>query len=218
MSAFDESDLRRSMAMLEAHTREKYPEVARIRTRPALPFDPSMIGELGVIETHRRLERVLTWYEAGVLTSDQLNDLLANWWSHGGWPADIGTGRLIRAFKYAGFVTDTAGVTAPVEPVTVYRGAGVHNYRGLAWTTDAGVAAWFARLLLLRLPETYPQLFTTTIAPKHVLGVFNNRREAEIVVNAFALRGKLPFESGIPATDERVIRLAEEHIASRKGT
>jgi hypothetical protein len=181
-----------------------------IRQRPPLPFDPSMIGELTVIHPEQRLRRILAWFEAGVLTPEQLNELLAEWWTSGGWPADIGKSRFVRAFKYAGFVIDTEGVTPPTEPLVVYRGAGAHNYRGLAWTTDERVAAWFARRLVLVYPEMSPVVLTTTIAPKHVLGIFHGRNEAEAVVNVHALRG-LDYFSGVRATDERVIRLAEEY-------
>jgi len=178
-----------------------------------------MIDELGVIQTENRLRRIATWYEAGDLTPTLLNDLLAEWWTNGGWPDDMGTRRLVKMFKDAGFVTDTEGVTPPTEPLVLYRGAGVHNYRGLAWTTDETVAAWFARKLVwlqeLRLmEETAPCLFSVTVPPRHILGIFHGRNEAEVIVNPFGLRGRLKWGSGIRAVDERVIRLAEERNRS----
>jgi hypothetical protein len=189
---------------------------ARIRARPPLPFDPSMIDELPVILRSRRLERILTWHEAGVFTPDQLNALLAEWWSSIERPSALAKGRLTRAFKFAGFVTDTEGVMPPTTPLTLFRGAGVNYSRGHAWTTDERVAAWFARRLLGLSPESSPRLYTTLIAPAHVLGIFHHRDEAEVVINPFALRGRLSWRSGVRATDERVIRLAEECSAMRR--
>jgi hypothetical protein len=179
-----------------------------------------MIEELPVIRSGHRLQRILTWSQAGALTPTELNRLLAEWWTSCEWICNVGRSRLTRMFKYAGFVTDAEGVTAPTAPMTLYRGAGVHNYRGLAWTTDERVAAWFARRVALVDSETYPQVYSITIAPQHVLGIFHGRNEAEVVINLFALRGRLALASGIPVTEERIVRLAAECSAMRqsKGT
>jgi hypothetical protein len=65
-------------------------------------------------------------------------------------------------------------------------------------------------------PEANPSVFTTTIAPQHVLGIFHGRNEAEVVIDPFALRGRSALTAGIPATDARVVRLVEEYVAMRQ--
>ncbi len=42
------------------------------------------------------------------------------------------------------------------------------------------------------------------------LGIFHGRNELEVIINPLGLRGKLHWGSGLRATDERVIRLADE--------
>jgi len=187
--------------------------VRAARERPPLPFDPSMMDDMRLIPTSMRVKRIAFWWAQGCLTREHLNTLLAENWGLGGWPADMGLGtrRLVRMFRDAGFVTDTAGITAPTEPITLYRGAGIHNVRGLAWSTDEQVAAWFAVRLHHFMPETYPCLYTVTMPPHHVLGRFLGVREEEVVVNALALRGRVDFGEGVHATDPRVMELARQH-------
>ncbi len=193
------------------------PAVRAARERPPLPFDPAMMDDMLLIPKSMRVRRIALWWEHDCLTHKQLNALLAEHWGLGGWPADMGLGtrRLVGMFKDAGFVTDTEGVAAPTEPLTLYRGAGVHAIRGMAWSTDERVAAWFARRLMLVYPESGPCLYTITMPPRHVLGRFLSMGEEEVVVNAFALRGRLDARSGVYAADPRVIALAGQHEEER---
>lgn len=191
-----------------AHIRERL-------ERPPLPFDSSMMSDMLLIPKSMRVRRIAFWWEHGCLSREQLNTLLAEHWGVGGWPADmrLGTRRLVRMFKDAGFVTDTEGMTAPTEPLTLYRGAGFHNINGLAWTTDERVAAWFARRLMRLFPESGPCLYSVTMPPQHILGRFLQMKEEEVVINALALRGRIPAMSGVYAEEPRVIALADEYNA-----
>ena len=167
--------------------------------RLPLPFDPSMMDDFLLIPKSMRVRRIALWWSHGCLSQQQLNQLLASEWTDGGWPADmkLGTRRLVRMFRDAGFVTDTEGVVPPTEPMTLYRGAGVHNVRGLAWSTNEEVAIWFARRLHRFMPETYPCLYTVTMPPHHILGRFLDRDEDEVIVNALALRCRVDFGDGV---------------------
>jgi hypothetical protein len=57
----------------------------------------------------------------------------------------------------------------------------------MSWTTDETKARWFAeRKTWFKTPPT-GYVMTATIAPKHVLGIFHERNESEIVVNPAGL-------------------------------
>lgn len=74
----------------------------------------------------------------------------------------------------------------PSEPLTLYRGAIPRYARRMAWTTDLGLAQWFAH----RLPHLGPgYVYTVSAPPEAILCDVDaiegdgGRREAEIVVD-----------------------------------
>ena len=70
--------------------------------------------------------------------------------------------------------------------MTVYRGTTPAIWRRMSWTTDLERAKWFAdRLGLFGFPDTI--IATATIPPRHVLALFNDRQESEVVVNPYGL-------------------------------
>ena len=80
---------------------------------------------------------------------------------------------------------------------------------------NPSVAAWFARRVLLMQSENrYPCLYTATIPPRYVLGMFHDCHEAEVVINPYGLRGRLDSNSAIYAEDDRVIQLAAQWTRS----
>jgi hypothetical protein len=172
---------------------------------------PLSFQEMLLIPRGDRLWTIFEAFEEGVLTPARLNTLLVDWWVSIEFPMKLlGKQRLVRMFRFAGFVTDTEGITAPTEPLTVYRGADIAARYGLAWTTNEAIAAWFARRHSWMFPQSRQRLYTVTIAPRHVLGILQGRNEAEVIVNPLGLRGKLDRDSGIPVSDERVQELAEQ--------
>ncbi len=119
-------------------------------------------------------------------TPEQLQQLIRPWWTLIEFPGNLGTGRMVDLFQAAGFVSDQDDVTAPTEVLTVYRGVqGYGSPRGLSWTTDLDKAVWFAR----RWPYLpLGTVWAAEVPPKHVLGMFHGREEAEVVVNPRGLR------------------------------
>ena len=74
-----------------------------------------------------------------------------------------------------------------LDPViAVYRGCQSGRERGLSWTTDLKVAAGFA--VGKRCSNSQPRLITAQIPKKHVLAVFADRNESEIVLDPRRLR------------------------------
>ena len=135
-----------------------------------------------------RLERViLVAAPAGELTGERLRTLLADWWCMGEGHSICGTGRLVKLFQDAGFVTDTAGVGPPAGELTVYRGVTAGgNRRRLSWTLEPDIAAWYARRYALI--HGRGAVLAAEVSPRHVLGIFHGRQEAEAVVNFRGLR------------------------------
>jgi len=80
--------------------------------------------------------------------------------------------------------------------VFVYRGCERGRERGLSWTTDLEVATRFARGQ--RVFNTRPTLVSAYIPKVHVLGVFLNRSESEVVVDPRRLRRLTALEPPAP--------------------
>ncbi|MGI8404701.1 MAG: hypothetical protein ACR2OE_08050 [Thermomicrobiales bacterium] len=152
-----------------------------------LPFDPVFIEEMDFLSHFERMPLIITWHNRGQLETDELNRLLSDNWSHGGYAADMGLEEWewVELFETAGFVTDTPGYVRPVGPLAIYRGACLGGERGWSWSTDRDVAAWFAR----RSHDfgTPAVLLSATIAPEYVLGAFNDRDEAEVLIDPAGL-------------------------------
>jgi hypothetical protein len=114
--------------------------------------------------------------------------LLAEWWTTSEIPVLLGQTHVVNAFGRVGFVTDTEGVVAPTEPLTVYRGVSWEptrkappSARGVSWTLDEDRAEWFARRWSILRHRGL--VFVADAPPASVLGTFHGRNEAEVMVN-----------------------------------
>src|SRR5262245_43870667 len=72
------------------------------------------------------------------------------------------------------------------DPIPIYRGCTKGRERGLHWSTDIKVAKGFA--IGKRCINPQPRLVSAYIPKRHVLGVFTERSESEIVVDHRRLR------------------------------
>lgn len=76
------------------------------------------------------------------------------------------------------------GDSHPSEPITVYRGVRMSRkrlwIRGLSWTTNPGIAAWFATRFAK--PEDDPAVYSVTVDPSAVFFMTNERSEEEAVI------------------------------------
>ncbi len=155
----------------------------------ALPFEPAFIEQMGLLSHSERLPLILEWYSQGDLSQEELNRLVSESWTHGGYAADQGweESDWVELFNDAGFVTDTPGWERPSEPLTIHRGSRLGGERGMSWSTDWDTAAWFAR----RLHDhgTPAVLLSATIAPAYVLGAFEGRGESEVLIDPAGLDG-----------------------------
>ncbi|MGD9890694.1 MAG: hypothetical protein AB7R89_29630 [Dehalococcoidia bacterium] len=156
-------------------------KAARVR---ALIARGALVEALKIVEKPSKLVIIARWWDFDQINAGTLNRCLAEEWNMVEAPSIEGTRRLVRLFRAADFVTDTPGTERPVEPITIYRGAGLRSKRGLSWTTDRDTAVWFAT----RWDAADRYVFTTTIAPRHVLGIFHDRQEREVVISPFGLR------------------------------
>ena len=155
----------------------------------ALEFESALIDQMIQLSHYERLPLILEWYSRGDLSPDDLNRLLSDNWTHGGYAADQGweTSDWVELLEWAGFVTDTSGWKRPSEPLWIHRGARLGGERGMSWSTDWDTAAWFAR----RLHDhgTPAVLVSATIAPGFILAAFDDRNEHEVVIDPAGLDG-----------------------------
>jgi hypothetical protein len=168
----------------------------------ALPFDPAFVEQMALLNHYERLPLIVTWYSRAELEPDELNRLLADNWDHGGYAANIGLEEWdwVELFETAGFITDTPGYVRPTAPLAIYRGTRLGGERGWSWSTDRDVAAWFAR----RSHDfgTPAVLLSATIAPEYVLGAFNGRDEAEVLIDL----------DGLEWSEVQIIDAASEEV------
>jgi hypothetical protein len=116
---------------------------------------------------------------AHIMTVAELRETLAFIWTicDGVWRwREI----LIVYFRKAGYLGDRP---APTEPLTVYRGVKEPRHRlGLGWSTSLLVARSFpARSRMGRGRRAY--VYSATVTPEGVLAGFDERSEAEYVVD-----------------------------------
>jgi hypothetical protein len=150
-----------------------------------LAEDMAQNGRLGeaaaIYGSHERLAHILRWFDAGLFTSAQLNQVLSDWWALCETSYGAGARKLVRLFTLAGFVSDDPLAKRPESDLVVYRGAGVGGERGFSWSTDQAMAMWFAtRIAKTKRPAI---VVTATIPPARVLGILNGRDESEVIVN-----------------------------------
>ena len=124
---------------------------------------------------------------------DDLRTLLAYVWPDIEQPSNWGNQNLLSLFRRAGFVSD--GQPQPTEPLTIYRGVCSSRYRsGLSWTTDRERAYFFARRFAF---DGRGVVYTGIADPKHILGMFDDRQETEIVVDPSMVRRIRAIERGL---------------------
>lgn len=144
---------------------------------------------LGRVHDAQRLPVLWALWRLRPLRGDELNILLSVWWSTTETPflwfaeAGIDTAEIVAMFRAADFVSDTDEIHHPDEPVVVYRGCGREGTRGLSWTLSEETAAEFARLESQIDREGVASVYSATVAPESILGIFFARGEEEILVD-----------------------------------
>ena len=136
-----------------------------------------------------RIDKVLEWDNDGLLTPELYQELLGEAWTDTELPHQHGKLRIVRAFKKAGFITDT-NMPPPEHALTVFRGG---TSTGLSWTLSLDKAVWFAQRFGNK------PLWRATIKPEGVLAVFHERGESEVVVNYRMLKDRAELNLEEPA-------------------
>jgi hypothetical protein len=154
-----------------------------------LEFKREYIDQFGLLSHYNRLPLICEWYARGNLQEEDANQLLSQWWSHGGYAHHIGGWThedWVDMFEYAGFVTDNSeGIAMPQKPLAIWRGGVPGAARGLSWSTSRAVGEFFAKRNVWKVGRA--ELWQTTISPESVLGIFSGRNEAEVVINPTGL-------------------------------
>ncbi len=192
-------------ALAEAHERHDWYKALMLHERPW------------------RVPTLIDWMDQGRIPHEDLRKVLPHVWTDTENPRQYPRRDLIRLFEYAGFVHDApspdvldkygeperglrpAGEVLAQLPrlITVYRGTGTGEASGLAWSTDPGVASWFARRFrednpahrLTRVPGVgRPLLLKGTVKRDAILGWFTGRGESEIVVNPRRVTNQHPID------------------------
>ena len=137
------------------------------------------------------------WWEKGLLERQTLQQLFPEAWPMIEAPRRSGIKWWVKAFKAAGFVSDREGMRPPNAVLTVYRGCFPMFRFGLAWTTNKQRADWFAHEYSAKRyvypPDIDPRwtappaVYRAKVAPRHILAMFYEREEEEVVVNPWGL-------------------------------
>lgn len=123
--------------------------------------------------------------------------LLLRAWSMPEWPGQLLRDLWLGAFAHVGALPvcqadaddDVDFCAIPHDqPIQVWRASFPGDKRGLAWTTDKNVAAWFAGRGDLGGRGRAMRVWTTTVTPDRVLAHITGRGESEVVCNVEGLR------------------------------
>jgi hypothetical protein len=121
---------------------------------------------------------------AGDVSDGDLRGLIPDAWMRSGndQPEQvIATHAWVTMFRAAGFVSQPTSLIAPVDALTVYRGAPEQRSAGMAWSVSIVKAEEF-RQRCTKFNET-ALLYAATVEPAAVLGLFGGRAEQEVVVD-----------------------------------
>jgi hypothetical protein len=122
-------------------------------------------------------------WAAGQVTDDDLRGLIPDTWLYMDWPERIiGTGKWVRLFRAAGFLSIPYGLPRPAEPMTVYRGATAERRSGMSWTPDIDRADQFRQRQSWHAPTA---IYQTVVMPEAVLALLERKGESppEVVVD-----------------------------------
>ena len=143
---------------------------------------------LSYANSDERLRLLRTWWEGGLLTPHNLPTLLSVAWPMMDVPSRSGMRWWVDMFKAAGFVSEGEWVHRPESRLTVYRGCSPGFRFGLAWTTSLERAEWFSNEYYpARVSVSSPAVYQAEFTPRHVLAIFHQRGENEVVVNPWGL-------------------------------
>jgi hypothetical protein len=149
------------------------------------------------------------WYANCLLSTRQLRELIGEAWDSADYPEQaLGKETWIEMFRECGIVhTKGKRRKPPTKPLDIYRGAVWNRRRGMSWTTDRAQAQKFAERCSLIAAHAYPRhgmaisrlgipypkeltrgmVFSASIAPEYVLAMFDDRNEAEVVIDPAGL-------------------------------
>jgi hypothetical protein len=132
----------------------------------------------------RRL--ALELISTGCMNVPGTHRLMAMAWAGDNSPeAEIPARDWLRAFETSGYVSDDPWIPAPVDELTLFRGAPSDRRCGLAWTEEKAKARDFAEFG--RGSGGEGLVFVAQVAPRRVLARFNLHDERECVLDTRGL-------------------------------
>jgi hypothetical protein len=120
------------------------------------------------------------------LNTDDRKAALLDTWVMAEWPEQAMPWQIwLHYFKQAGFISDNLNIEKPRQPLTIYRGAVKHKRKGMSWTQDKELAAWFANRFNDDSSKGF--LYQAIIEPDYILaiitGVNGRQGESEVIIN-----------------------------------
>jgi hypothetical protein len=128
-------------------------------------------------------------YGTGRLDTALLSRLLCRVWCLAEWPeTSLSRKKWMTWFRQTGFLADPL-VSAPTEPLLIFRGCSAKTIRRMAWTMDRGTAAFFASYLAAPARQGIRSVYSATISPEGVLAILDSwKGKREVVVDPRYLR------------------------------
>jgi len=144
-------------------------------------------GALWLFERPYRMAYLIEWWKEGSIPMEAIRKVIPSLWMDTEFPHQYRQGDLLGLFRAAGFLHDYEEDPRVLgEELTVYRGTGPDPQEvfGVSWTTDRAVAVMFA--LRFRRKQGGGRIHRVDVPVNLVLGMFQGRGEAEVVVDTDA--------------------------------
>ncbi len=139
---------------------------------------------VSVIRKGNRFDYLSYLHKLGAITDQECADMVYDIWTMQERFHDCGMSKT-KLIKFMKMATKSPLLESDIDDlsdedmVTVYRGVGTNSHKGLSWTTDKGVAEWFAKRFSSNGDKRY--VFTGRVHKKDIIALFNGRNEKEVV-------------------------------------
>ncbi len=138
--------------------------------------------------------RLWQQFDAGMLTSEDLQELLPQTWMYREGPERIiGAAKWVSMFRTAGFLVVPTNIPTPTKPMRIFRGATEARARGMAWYVNRQDADVMQRRHARYGPTC---TYYTTAAPGVLLAIFVRPGDGpEVVLDPQSLSDIFPMEA-----------------------
>ena len=148
----------------------------------------SYSDKVWLYERPYRLTALLRWYKRGLIATEELRNIFPSIWIDAErieTNLQETTYELVTLLRSIGFVTDREGMSLPVKPIAIYRGA--RDDLGVSWSLSLDTARFFAGRWAFGDDSQRLPVFRAVAPPEAILGMVFDRNEREVLVDPWEL-------------------------------